>query len=912
MTGDTGMDADEQASASQTSMESTDVREYHVQLSETLAPLGTLDGNPTLLVNDKKGWYITRDPDESDDHPEDAPSTNEYPKERRPRNFSTDYNRVVATQLDRTLYALTSYKRPTTFEHWEPARFDEDKGQYEYATSKPTPTAKDIAAVAVWGDIDLTDDLKLQRPDLDATTYDVAEETYEAYIEAFANLYGGRDAVYMLDSVGGAYIFGAPEATLPITHYYEGDGDARARVINELIERSNDYFHAVEQRINDEIEGAREVIDPDWANNINRQYKIPLTLHGDHDAVVTPVDVENVEYRQPVAVEDVDDELRADVQEWCEEFTAVEYEKRVDDLVEALWPDEYDEHNGWASALDAWIEAEREHERREEQRRQAAAERREQRLEEVEEGLEGQPITPFLQDVYDAIDGIDTAEVVHHYASDEWDSGADMPDKTEFNPSWRTSKSGRSCYVNHETNRFGDPGDGGGGYAPKAMALGKRIITDASDDLTGEHWAEAVDALRDAGYEVPVWTPEKGSHRRDGSAYERMPFWAMRTAAVALGVLPEDGFTPKTTDDGSEYLGFPDMDTYNAALDEIETVGLDHGRDRASASGSLDEIDTIRIPTDLSEVEPAHTVRLTDDELLKKARTAANGGEFKRLWGGDNSEYGSHDEAEIALCCQLAFWTAGDPEWINRLFRESNLMHDHWDDRDTSDERSHGEEIIAKALTQTTNYYGSSGGSSSTTADTSASGTETVTEAESTTESQTGSVSGDGSGSASANASPERVEQEKSGQSSPASDGTEPPATAASTEPEPSDSSSSSIPQSPSTSVQASSARDTDTGNESETETEINSSDEAIALPPPLDDTPESNEQGGVESDDDDTACVSGNERTENDLDRTTLQKQITDTQEQLAALDTRLDEQKDLIEDLQDHLETISQRLDS
>src|SRR5699024_8997400 len=148
MTDDIGTNTDKQASAPQTSVESTDVHEYHVQLEDTLAPLGTLDKNPTLLVNDKKGWYITRDRDESDEHSEDALSTNEYPKERRARNFAEDYNRVVATRLDRTLYALTSYKQPATFEHWEPAQFNEDKGQYEYATSKPTPTAEDIAAVA--------------------------------------------------------------------------------------------------------------------------------------------------------------------------------------------------------------------------------------------------------------------------------------------------------------------------------------------------------------------------------------------------------------------------------------------------------------------------------------------------------------------------------------------------------------------------------------------------------------------------------------------------------------------------------------------------------------------------------------------------------------------------------------------
>src|SRR5699024_3183224 len=111
--------------------------------------------------------------------------------------------------------------------------------------------------------------------------------------------------------------------------------------------------------------------DPDWANNINRQYKMPLTLHGDHDAVVTPVDVEDVRYREPVAVEEVDDTLLDSVHEWCESFTAVEFEDRVTDLVAGLWPDEYDEHGSWEDALDAWIDAEREREQRDEQRRQA-------------------------------------------------------------------------------------------------------------------------------------------------------------------------------------------------------------------------------------------------------------------------------------------------------------------------------------------------------------------------------------------------------------------------------------------------------------------------------------------------------------------------------------------------------------
>ena len=573
---ESGPESDHEVDASESGLSTTDVREYHQRVMDTVAPLGTLDGNPTLLINDKRGWYVTR---ENTDPSEDE--VGEYAKERRPRHFNLDYRDVVGQRLERTLYALTSYKDPEAFNRWEPARFNSDTSEYEYLNRKPTPTIEDTVAVSAWGDIDLADELKLQRDNLDDDTYAVAEATLEAYIDAFADLYGGRDAVYALDSVGGAYVFGAPEATLPISQHYEDDEDARGRVLSAFIDRTNEYLQNAEADINDRVEGARETVHPDWANNVNRQYKMPMTLHGDLDAVVTPLDVGDVRYREPVAVEDVDDGLLTSAREWCEALTDIEHTDRVGTLIETLWPDEYAEHGDWKAALDAWVEAEREQEERERQRRQAAAERREKRLEELGNGFDAQAITPFLQDVYDAIEAIDTAEVVEDYASDGWDTGTDATGKTEFDPSWRESSSGSSCYVNHDDNRFGDPSANAGGYAPKAMALGKGIIRDAGDELTGEKWAEAVDALRDAGYEIPIWTPEKGSKRHDGDEFEKMPFWAVREAAVALDTFPEDGFVQQTNEDGTTYPGFPGPGAYNNALAAIEEAGLDHGREYA-------------------------------------------------------------------------------------------------------------------------------------------------------------------------------------------------------------------------------------------------------------------------------------------------------------------------------------------
>jgi hypothetical protein len=698
--------ADEADETVEQSLDTTAVREYHERIREALDPLGSVGENPTLLVNDKKGWYVTRETQGEDYADEEG---GPYPKERRPRQFTKDYSTVVDSRLERTLYALTSYKHPEVFDCWEPAQFDEEDGQYDYRDQKPTPTVEDITALSVWGDIDLADDLKAKRLDLDAETYEVAEEAYSAYIDAFAELYGGHDAVYMLDSVGGAYIFGAPEAVIPIARYYADDPAARSWVFNEFIERSNDYLKDAEDSINENVEGANEVIHPDWANNINRQYKIPLTLHGDHDAVVTPVNVDHVHYREPTPVEDVDDELLDGVRQWCEEFTANEFEDRVENLIETLWPDEYEANPSWGAALDAWVEKQREKERREEQRRQAAAERRAQRLEELGDGIEGTPITPFLQDVYDALNGIDTAEIVQDYASDEWDSGADMANKTEFNPSWRPSKSGRSCYVNHDTNRFGDPGDNGGGYAPKAMALGKGIITRASDDLVGEEWGEAVEALRDAGYDVPIWTPEKGSRRHDGTAYEKMPFWAVKKAAVALGVLPEDSFVEQTSDDDNTYMGFPGTDSYTSALDAIEEAGLEHGRSRSA------EHDPSWVSDPVSEVslEPREEVALSDEELIEKAKGAGNGDTFTPLWEGEASKYSTPAQADLALCSMLAFWTGGDGIWMDELYRQSGLMREKWDEQigseegDTETDLSYGDATIRHALKQKEDFYSS-------------------------------------------------------------------------------------------------------------------------------------------------------------------------------------------------------------
>ncbi|MBM3271540.1 MAG: DUF3987 domain-containing protein, partial [Candidatus Sericytochromatia bacterium] len=58
---------------------------------------------------------------------------------------------------------------------------------------------------------------------------------------------------------------------------------------------------------------------------------------------------------------------------------------------------------------------------------------------------------------------------------------------------------------------------------------------------------------------------------------------------------------------------------------------------------------------------------------------------------------------DLALCSHLAFWTGPDPARIDRLFRQSGLMRDKWDEKRL--DSTYGAVTIAKALNGRTEYY---------------------------------------------------------------------------------------------------------------------------------------------------------------------------------------------------------------
>jgi primase-polymerase (primpol)-like protein len=138
--------------------------------------------------------------------------------------------------------------------------------------------------------------------------------------------------------------------------------------------------------------------------------------------------------------------------------------------------------------------------------------------------------------------------------------------------------------------------------------------------------------------------------------------------------------------------------TVEERQDELVAVHREYVQE-PSMGGS----DTGEPPTEISATPT--DVDLTDEELIERAQNAANGEKFARLWRGDIHGYDSQSEADMALCCLLAFWTGGDATRMDQLFRRSGLIRQKWDDQHFADGATYGERTIERAISTTTDFY---------------------------------------------------------------------------------------------------------------------------------------------------------------------------------------------------------------
>jgi len=462
--------------------ESDPIADHYEQVDEVYSTLGDLDGDQCLGNTDFLGWYKTRPAD-----------TEEFDGQGRPWALGREFA-GMREDLERVVYAAVNYASLDWYlDAYKPFTYG-DNGREWAGSDTPTPGYGDLTAYAPFADIDLTGEVKQKRP-AGEIPQERIETALSEYIDAFADLAGGREHVFALDSVGGAYVMVAPSSTTPIAERY--DADARCLLFEDLTDRMNDWLADVDAGVVSEnnLEG---VFEADTVNNKNRLYKAPMSVHSSLDGVVTPVDTDKVSYEY-TPLEAVTEAEIEEAVKWAAEFTN-DHTDAVSALVAALWPDHSVDSDSWEAALDSRLEEIRADEEQHSQTEERLA------SVEVPDDLER---TDDIDVLRRAVEQIDVSNLAAQLA-DEWDTapGRDPP---RFSPSWRPSASGTSCYADRD--KYVDLKEGKcGGGALKLIARQRGIITDSRNKLEGEDYWKAIAELRKEGYKIPRFTGSKGTH----------------------------------------------------------------------------------------------------------------------------------------------------------------------------------------------------------------------------------------------------------------------------------------------------------------------------------------------------------------------------------------------------------------
>ncbi len=78
-----------------------------------------------------------------------------------------------------------------------------------------------------------------------------------------------------------------------------------------------------------------------------------------------------------------------------------------------------------------------------------------------------------------------------------------------------------------------------------------------------------------------------------------------------------------------------------------------------------------------------NNITFTDGELIDKIRNSKQGSKFNSLFNGDTSNHNDDDsKADLALCSIIAWWSGGDFNTIDRIFRQSMLYREKWERED--------------------------------------------------------------------------------------------------------------------------------------------------------------------------------------------------------------------------------------
>ncbi|KXB00983.1 hypothetical protein AKJ41_03235 [candidate division MSBL1 archaeon SCGC-AAA259O05] len=480
---------------------------------------------------------------------------------RRPRMLDGDYRKLSkkAAKGARSIYGtitiinpkdgFVQQKKPNQV--WKKENEDDNPVQ-----GNPLPEYEDIESVTLFADVDLEGDYKPRREEEDVKK--TVEKAIPIYVKELRKL--APNSVNVLDSGGGFYPHIHHSVTKPIAEEFEGE--ARGWIFDELMSRFNTRLDEIEEIVKDEVVGASEILDPDALNNKNRLMKAPLSIHRKLDIVVHPIDPDNPDFDPEPAP--VTEEVVEETEKWLD--TRDSNSKDTETLISELWPD-YE--GSWEERLRQWYEDEKEkREKREKERLEHKRKMEERRGELREKGvsIKGFPVTNCFEDILAGLETIDVRDMVSPYITDERDG-----QQPRFNPPWRSSETGTSCFASREN--FVDINEGNTGGGPvKFAAREHELISSCDEDLEGEKWWQALELLRqEYGYKIPILIPDGNTKMpgEDSETYDQTPHWAIIKAGFAFGIIDESHIAEREIEGEEEKEEYFPIGAYPSEYNQI-------------------------------------------------------------------------------------------------------------------------------------------------------------------------------------------------------------------------------------------------------------------------------------------------------------------------------------------------------
>lgn len=523
-------------------MSSGKYKKHYTKYLPIYKDLAIINGGKTVWIptDAHDGWYISSPVDENEEAWERG-----YPNKSKPSILPDD----LSADVERTAYTTITYAPDESYKtkYYKETAYSEDNQGYDWMDndSQRLPDYGDMVAWALYVDIDIKKEYK-ERP-ISKEHKNVLENRLNLWVQAFTKMTGSTKHVQLLDSGGGVYVFTPPSVLSPIADKY--DKEERELIFTEIGERMRTVTGQLNKLICDTDDKPDEIFSADKVQNKNRQFKTIGAIHKTLDAVVHPIEPDNIQITHK-KVDDITDDDITLAHDWVTNFTDENHRECIDNVIEYLFQGQFTKREDvelefvdgttWDDILDTWVDE-----------KKSKIEQWEASLKEQKNISAEQLHTGITQDKSlhrESIRRLNNNKLKSYItrfvgADNVYEkSGNEM----DFFPFWRgeTSQSGRSAFYDFYEGgaRFTDKADGTSRDIVYWVALEMtyddknypdvNIIKDPGDKLGAGYWT-AIQELRNRGEEIPILVPEPNGE-------SSLPDWAIVQVGKKLGIVEDN------------------------------------------------------------------------------------------------------------------------------------------------------------------------------------------------------------------------------------------------------------------------------------------------------------------------------------------------------------------------------------